>query len=489
MMISRYSLLGLVWGFLGVLVIVAFPADAWQATVGVLMLGQAYCGVIVLHRFRLTEKAVMPDFLTLMLLMQLFSKTLTALGLVVSGNAAEAGMIGAVLAVREIVPFEYQFQAELVFLLAAIVFTLIWRRLEGKHPVSIMVEPAPRTMFMIYAVSLGTYLLLSAAGLLAALGMTAELLRLFSIGAIAVLLGGRTKYALGKPKSWLALLALFPLYVMALQTGMKGEAALVSLPILLPIFRRMTLNRAMLLLGCAVVIVVFLFPFTQEWRKANWEHAGGSATQKTDIAEVASRVIARWERDGFTETAAESAANWLTRGASAEQGGLVMQIAERDGLIGPVLIEGLASIFIPRFLWPGKPQYMPGAWFTWYLGKADSPESATTSTAMMLPTELYWMFGIPGVLIGMGLLGWLYFATSRYLIQRATLHLIPLVGYFAFLARASGLQEIHTIYAASSPIVLLVYVMIFDRLQRAFFPGRLRKISKFKSLNEMIRRD
>lgn len=45
-----------------------------------------------------------------------------------------------------------------------------------------------------------------------------------------------------------------------------------------------------------------------------------------------------------------------------------MQLAERDGFIGAVLIEGLSSIFVPRFLWPEKPSYMPGAWFTWYLG-------------------------------------------------------------------------------------------------------------------------
>lgn len=465
----------MLWAGAAVLILILFPTDDWRATVGVLMIGQAFCAVLVRRRFRATAHAALPDFLTLMLLMQLFSKTMTALGLAVAGNAAGAGRVGDVLAAREIVPLQYQFQAELVFLLAAVVFTLIWRWLEGRQPITIVQEPAPKTMFLTYLATLATYLVLSATGVAASLGMTAELLRLFSIGAIAVLLGGRTQYALGKRKSWLPLLALLPLYVLALQTGMKAEAALVSLPILLPIFRRLTLNRAMLLLGCAVVIVIFLFPFTQEWRLANWEHAGGGGNQKASITEVATRVVDLWERDGFLETAADSTAKWLTRGASAEQGGLVMQIADRDGLIGPVLIEGLATIFVPRFLWPDKPTYIPGAWFTWYLGQADSPETATTSTAMMLPTELYWMFGVPGVALGMAFIAAIYFYASRLLMHMAARRIVPLVGYFAFLARAGGLQEIHTIYAISSPVILFAYVYGFDWLQRRFFPQRISK--------------
>jgi hypothetical protein len=114
--------------------------------------------------------------------------------------------------------------------------------------------------------------------------------------------------------------------------------------------------------------------------------------------------------------------------------------------------------------------YQPGAWFTWYLGLANSPEEATTATAMMLPTELYWMFGTLGVIGGMAVLAWLYFRVWRYLWRRSARDIIPLVALFALLARSSGLEGIHTIYAISSPIILVVYVILFDHLQRRFFP-------------------
>ena len=241
---------------------------------------------------------------------------------------------------------------------------------------------------------------------------------------------------------------------------------MVMLPILLPVFRRMTLQRFAFLGVFFVFIVLFLFPFSNAWRDANWE--GQNREQTYGISDVASRVVSSWERIGFIETAADSTAKWLSRGSSAEMGGLVMQLAAQDGFIGPVLINGLATIFIPRFLWSDKPSYAPGAWFTWYLGNAQSPEAATTSTAMMMPTELYWMFGLPGVVLGMAVLSLLYFKVWSYLVQASNNRLVPLVALFAMLARAGGMEEIHTIYAISSPIIFLVYVLVFDKLHRTF---------------------
>jgi hypothetical protein len=294
---------------------------------------------------------------------------------------------------------------------------------------------------------------------------------------MAVLLGGGSAYALGRNKCWLAILALTPLLVRALGTGMKGEVALVCMPILLPIFRRMTPSRFILFTGFLAFVLLFVFPFSQMWRTVNW--AKGASL---GVGEVASKVVESWETNGFFVTAAQSTAHWLVRGSSAQQGGLVMQLADRDGLIGPVLIEGLTTIFVPRFLWPDKPSYMPGAWFTWYLGRASSPETATTSTAMMLPTELYWMFGIMGVIIGMALIALLYFLTWRYILRQSATGLSPMLALFVLLGRSAELEASHTIYVVSSPPILLVYVLALDKLQKIVFPklyrfslGRVRR--------------
>jgi hypothetical protein len=455
------------WALFGLGLAVVYSPAEWQATVGVLMISQAFSGALAWHRFGKTAAAVLPDFLTMLLFMKFVTKVLTAAGVVVDANPDLFGEVGERLEWRESVPMEYQFQAELVFVCATVVFTLVWRVLEGRTPLAVWREPHPRAMWWTYALALAAYVLLSAGPLGRSFGASLELMKMFSIGALAVLLGGRTHYALGRSKAWLPIVALAPLYLLALRTGMKGEVAMVSLPFLLPIFRRLNLNRAMLLASFVVVVVLFVFPFSQAWREANWSARGETA----DVPEVASHVYSRWQQEGLLETAAASTARWLARGSSAEQGGLVMMLAEQDGLLGPVLLEGLATIFVPRFVWPDKPLYQPGAWFTWYLGHADSPETATTATAMMLPTELYWMFGIGGVILGMAMIAVLYFFTWKFLLRRSARGLLPLVALFALLARSGGgLEEIHTIYAISSPIILTVYVVLFDYAQRILTP-------------------
>jgi hypothetical protein len=63
--------------------------------------------------------------------------------------------------------------------------------------------------------------------------------------------------------------------------------------------------------------------------------------------------------------------------------------------------------FVPRILWPNKPTVTRGAWFTTYTGFSESEEEATTSLGISATGELYWNFGVPGVVIGMFAIGWL----------------------------------------------------------------------------------
>lgn len=464
------SVLVAIWAIVGSIIAIYFDDSDWQATFGVLMISQAFTGWLVWHRIKATRKAVLPDFLTLALLTQFGTKVLTALGIYITNGMETENLIGDTLQSLDSVPLVYKFQAELVFLLATIVFTTVWKCLEGSHILAIWNVPRIRSIWLIYGLSLVMYVV--AKVLAIDLGAFGDFLYLAPVGAIALLLGGSSAYALGNRRSVLAILALAPTMVFALNSGMKGEFALVMWPILLPILRRMTLHRFAFLGGVGVFVVLFLFPFNNAWREANWFQ-----NQRASVGEVASRVVLSWEQVGFLETSAVSTAQWLSRGSSADIGGLVMQMAEQDGLLGPVLIEGLTSIFVPRILWPSKPNYIPGAWFTWYLGKADSPETATTATAMMLPTELYWMFGLMGVVLGMAFISFLYFKVWRFLVQASTNRLIPAVALFVLIARSSGMEEVHTIYAVSSPIILVVYVLIFDWLQRTFFASSIERKS------------
>ncbi len=95
---------------------------------------------------------------------------------------------------------------------------------------------------------------------------------------------------------------------------------------------------------------------------------------------------------------------------------------------------------------------------------------ATSSTAMMLPTELYWMFGWLGVLFGMTMLGILYAWCWKFLLTNSAWGALPSAALFAFVVRAVNLEESHALYANAEPITLVVYVYGLHWVQRMAFP-------------------
>jgi hypothetical protein len=73
---------------------------------------------------------------------------------------------------------------------------------------------------------------------------------------------------------------------------------------------------------------------------------------------------------------------------------------ERDGYQMGATMEYAAYAFIPRVIWPEKPNVSKGDWFNKYVGAAPG-----TSLGITAVGELYWNFGVPGVVMGMFLLG------------------------------------------------------------------------------------
>jgi hypothetical protein len=85
-------------------------------------------------------------------------------------------------------------------------------------------------------------------------------------------------------------------------------------------------------------------------------------------------------------------------------GFMVGQVKESGLLLGETM-EYASYAFIPRLLWPDKPTVTRGAWFSMQLGLFDSEAEATTAIGMTAVGELYWNFGILGVLVGMFAIG------------------------------------------------------------------------------------
>jgi hypothetical protein len=78
-----------------------------------------------------------------------------------------------------------------------------------------------------------------------------------------------------------------------------------------------------------------------------------------------------------------------------------------DYRYGETLILAPIAILIPRFLWPNKPNISIGKEFaeTFRLRGAMDRE---TEIAPSMVGDFYWNFALPGVVVGMGLLGMAY---------------------------------------------------------------------------------
>ena len=96
---------------------------------------------------------------------------------------------------------------------------------------------------------------------------------------------------------------------------------------------------------------------------------------------------------------------FLSRMFDSTSTGYFVGQVRNSGLLEGKTMSYIAYAFIPRILWPQKPNVSRGAWFDAYIGQARSAKEATTSLGMTATGELYWNFGLPGVLLGMFVIG------------------------------------------------------------------------------------
>jgi hypothetical protein len=90
--------------------------------------------------------------------------------------------------------------------------------------------------------------------------------------------------------------------------------------------------------------------------------------------------------------------------------GCIVSLVRDGGLMMGKTMEYLTYAFIPRIIWPAKPYVTRGTWFNYYLGGAEVADPTTSSTPLTsvgqtATGELYWNFGIPGVVVGMAIIG------------------------------------------------------------------------------------
>jgi hypothetical protein len=182
--------------------------------------------------------------------------------------------------------------------------------------------------------------------------------------------------------------------------------------------------------------------------------------------------------DGLPAAALATASNWQWafeasgRFMGADSMAVIVsaiQSGDQSFLRGETL-KLIPVAFIPRALWPGKPDIALGMYYTdnWWRGVRQVSEagSGTQGTAFCLPGELYMNFGVPGVLIGMFLVGLTISFAYRRITARPmnTLRWVLLCFVFDQLIRwefsaaawIAGLVQSLLVFGVFSSVVVLV---------------------------------
>lgn len=269
-------------------------------------------------------------------------------------------------------------------------------------------------------------------------------------GAVFVLLWTSREFGIGGRAAYFSYAAVVPLLVRAMSWGMKSEFFFVLAPIgLAHSLRSRTRGLASVLL-MTLLLLGFVYPYVQTYRQANWGSGAGASAD-----DVSREVRDRTSEEGVTATMRDSWSEFQLRIGSVNEAGAVVYFADRTGFVGNLFLQNLVYGLVPRFVWPGKPKWDPAGWFTGILTGTDSNESGGSSTALHIAPELYWMYGWPGTLFGLLLLGAFYRKVSDTLLNAGYSTPVYWAVWYAFLVYTAFLEEWRYNMAVLTPLIIL----------------------------------
>jgi hypothetical protein len=332
-------------------------------------------------------------------------------------------------------------------------------------------EPGPftrwhnRQLWVVYAIGLAAFLgdWLSG-GALSKLGNVVSITGGLAYGVLFALLAFSNDYGVKGRLRFLTYGALLPLMANVLTQGMKSAFFFAVLPVGAAYLLRKP-GRGLVLSALGVMLLlIFIYPYVEEYRAANWGNASGAS-----VEQVAQQVQSNMEQEGVAATVKTSWEMFEIRFGCVNEAGAVIYFADQTGLVGNLFIQNLFYGFIPRLLWPGKPVWDPSRWFTAFLGGA--PEApGISSTAFHIGPELYWMYGWPGTILGLLVLGLFYRRVSDWLLKMGGRSPIFLAAWYAFLVFVAFIEEVRYNMAILTPFILLGNALAVDLVLKIFLP-------------------
>lgn len=265
------------------------------------------------------------------------------------------------------------------------------------------------------------------------LGGAAKILSLAVVGSVAA-------FAVTGPKR-LGLSALQFVILLMIGTGgvffgnlSSGSKAYIMFSFL-PITWTFIVNRRLRLWSplLGVVLGVFYFGLVAPVVYASRQHAIEEGVDPRQHLIESFDVWRRERPDELNQSFfAEQLNQFVNRQFDAVPVGFIVSEVNDSGILLGETMKYAAYGFVPRLVWPEKPTVTRGLWFSTYVGLSQTEGEATTSVGMTATGELYWNFGIVGVVVGMFVIG----------------------GLFGYLWRMAGVDP------RGQPIHMLLYVVI-----------------------------
>ncbi|HVK67052.1 MAG TPA: hypothetical protein VM694_21350 [Polyangium sp.] len=264
-------------------------------------------------------------------------------------------------------------------------------------------------------------------------------------------------------------------FAVNLRAGSKAFLMFSFLPAGLLFARERALRRWLPVLGLALTAfyLVVVAPVVAASRQAT-EIAGESQSD---------RIVRTYSQGDYGEGDGieEQATAFFERSFEPIPAAFLYGEVERHGHRWGETFDYLAYAFVPRIFWPDKPTVSRGGWFYYYIGAARTEAEATTSIAQTAAGEMYWNFGFPGVLLGLGAIGALFGSLWRLTTAFPEQDPIRLVLYIGIVFNMIDMSEAGTtvVNIAFRTIVLVPSMYLLDRTaqKRAESLGGARSLS------------
>lgn len=200
-------------------------------------------------------------------------------------------------------------------------------------------------------------------------------------------------------RHWLPLAFFIPMVLAVIYLTVGGKELTITL-IAFPALAYLVVRRS---LPWKTVLLVFLISIFVIFPIYNTYRVQSRNLDTAERLDRTLRVAQRWDTEAYLDRSIQA---FLGRMAMITSTAAILRDTGRwvDFKYGDTLILAPIGVLIPRILWPDKPSIVIGREFgaTFQLVNESDRE---TSIAISAVGEFYWNFHIPGVLIGMFLLG------------------------------------------------------------------------------------